>query len=157
MLINGASGGVGTFAVQIAKALGAEVSGVCSGSKAELMRSIGGDHVVDDRRPTSPTPAMAATSSSTTWETTGRPRRAVPPPREASSSPTTARREDPGSAPWAAPSPRSCSRPSSPGRAGRSSRSKSRPDLLDLTEFIDSGALRPVIAPRIRSPGRRRR
>ena len=47
MLINGAAGGVGTFAVQIAKALGAEVTGVCSTRNVEMVRAIGADHVVD--------------------------------------------------------------------------------------------------------------
>jgi NADPH:quinone reductase-like Zn-dependent oxidoreductase len=47
VLINGASGGVGTFAVQIAKSLGADVTGVCSSPNVAMVRAIGADHVID--------------------------------------------------------------------------------------------------------------
>jgi NADPH:quinone reductase-like Zn-dependent oxidoreductase len=52
---------VGSFAVQIAKAFGAQVTGVCSTKSLDLVRSIGADHVIDYPRRTSPDPGSAMT------------------------------------------------------------------------------------------------
>ena len=68
MLVVGASGGVGTYAVQIAVAMGATVTGVASGSKADLVTSLGAEHVIDYTRRTSPTVSTDTTSSSPSAE-----------------------------------------------------------------------------------------
>jgi NADPH:quinone reductase-like Zn-dependent oxidoreductase len=72
VLVNGAAGGVGTFAVQIAKAMGAEVTGVGSAANVALLRSIGADHVIDYTAEDFTTSGRLTTSSSTTSATAHR-------------------------------------------------------------------------------------
>jgi NADPH:quinone reductase-like Zn-dependent oxidoreductase len=69
VLINGVAGRVSTFAVQIAKSLGANVTGVCSTKNVELVRSLGANRVIDYTREVSPRTANAATCFLITWGT----------------------------------------------------------------------------------------
>jgi len=139
VLINGASGGVGPFAVQIAKVLGAEVTAVCSTRSVELVRSVGADHVIDYTKEDF---------------TQGGPRYDVIMDNVASHSLSDARR---------ALTPQGVHIPSS-GHAGMSwiaaaaltaifvrrqgspfEASTTGADLVALTELIESGKVRPVI------------
>lgn len=139
VLINGASGGVGTFAVQIAKSLGADVTAVCSPGSAELVCSLGADHIIDYTREDF---------------TQGGPRYDVILDNVASHSPSAARR---------ALAPGGVHVPSS-GHAGMGwivraaiaslfVREQGRPfeafattdDLVELGRLIEAGQVRPVV------------
>ena len=109
VLIIGASGGVGTFAVQIAKACGAEVTGLCSTAKTDLVRSTGADHVIDCTREDFADGQHRYDSSSTSAAATAWPICAGPSPLAAGSSWSAARPVAGGSAAWTACSAPTCS------------------------------------------------
>jgi NADPH:quinone reductase-like Zn-dependent oxidoreductase len=144
-LVIGASGGVGTFAVQIAKSLGAEVTGVCSGANSDLVRSLGADHVIDytredpiggDRR-YELVFQLAGTSSP------GACRRAL----ERSGTLVLSSGESPGR--WIGPLGRVLkavvSSPFVSQRLTTFTVKPNRADLEILRELIDAGTVRPVI------------
>jgi NADPH:quinone reductase-like Zn-dependent oxidoreductase len=146
VLIIGAAGGVGTFAVQLAKAFGAEVTGVCSTTKVDLVRSIGADQVIDYTREDF---ADGARRYDLILDTAGNRslrhlRRALTPGGRWSS--WEAKGVDGG---LEASTARSCGRPSCRGsRARRCARltSKERSeDLVVLKELIEAGKVTPII------------
>jgi len=99
VLINGASGGLGSYAVQIATAFGAEVTGVCGRSNTDMVRSLGARHVIDTAGKTLPTVDSGSTSSSTTSRTTRSHRRGGRSLSGAFCNPTTEHPAAAGSAP----------------------------------------------------------
>ena len=117
VLVNGAAGGVGTFAVQIAAALGAEVTGVCSARNTDMVRSLGATHVVDYAAEDFADGTIGTTSSWTTSETGASAISAAPPPPPGSSSSTGADHPVTSSARSAASSARPSSTCSSVSRS----------------------------------------
>jgi NADPH:quinone reductase-like Zn-dependent oxidoreductase len=80
VLVTGASGGVGSFAVQLAKAAGTYVTGVCSSAKADFVRSLGAEDIVDHTREDFADGSRATTSSSTSRGTRHCPASVAPSP-----------------------------------------------------------------------------
>ena len=144
VLIIGASGGVGTFAVQLAKWLGAEVTGVCSTRNLDLVRSLGADQVVDYTRRTSP-----ATGGATTSSPAGRDPLAVGPPARPHPRGTLSLSSGDSDGRWIGPIDRMVKAillsPFVPQRLGSFLAKPSRDDLALLRELIEAGTVRPVI------------
>lgn len=145
VLINGATGGVGMYAVQIAKALGAEVTGVCGPTNAELARSLGADHVLDYTKTdyASGPERYDLILDNVANHSLAAARRAVAPGGQLI--PNSAR----SNGRWFGAVGRMAQAALSAIFVKRQGRPFYSPvkteDLLDLTEFIDSGKLNPVI------------
>lgn len=139
--INGASGGVGTFAVQIAKALGAEVTAVCSTQKLEQARSLGSDHVIDykERDFTAGTDRYDAIFGVNGYQSLRSYRRALKPNGTYAMAGGSTRQILQGA----------MRAPLMPKRNGKTMTSVSekpnKRDLVALKELVESGAVRPVI------------
>lgn len=145
VLINGASGGVGTFAVQIAKSMGAEVTGVCSTRNVELVRSLGADHVVDYTREdfTRGGPRYHFVLDNVGNRSLAECRRAVAPGgKVVANSGTTGGR-------WIGPLGRTLAAlvlsPFVPKQGGPFLATGKKEDLIVLKELLESGKVKPVI------------
>lgn len=145
VLINGASGGIGTFAVQIAKALGSEVTGVCSTANVDLVRSLGADHVIDYTEDdfTSGGPRYDLILDNVANHSLADCRRALTPDGVLLTNNGTSGNR------WVGPLGRMAAAAALSLVMSKQGRpfyaSVRRQDLLDLTQLIENGELKPVI------------